>query len=380
MRIAVNTRLLLSGKLEGLGRFTYESMKRITQQHPEHQFIFIFDRPYADEFIFSDNILPVVGFPQARHPLLWYLFFDWGIPPILKKYKADLFLSPDGWLSLRSDIPSLAVIHDLNFFHNPDWVDKLPMMYYNYFFPKFIRKAKRIATVSEYSKKDIVTRFNISENLIDVVYNGASEYFHPLNEIEKHNTRQKFSHGKPYFLFLGLVHPRKNLTNIIYAYNEFRKNSSDVINLLVVGSTRYWTEDTHLAYEKSPYRDNIIFAGRMVNTELNAVVASALALVYASLFEGFGIPILEAMRCDTPVITSNTTSMPEVGGDAVCYVDPYSISSIRDALTKIGSDDMYRKNLISRGRLQNVKFSWDKTATLLWHSVENVLIEIGNTN
>jgi glycosyltransferase involved in cell wall biosynthesis len=380
MRIAVNTRLLLSGKLEGLGRFTYESLKRITQQHPEHQFIFIFDRPYANEFIFSDNILPVVGYPQARHPLLWYLFFDWGIPPILKKYKADLFLSPDGWLSLRSDIPSLAVIHDLNFFHNPDWVDKFPMMYYNYFFPKFIRKAKRIATVSEYSKKDIVTRFNIDENLIDVVYNGASEYFHPLDEIEKHNTRQKFSRGKPYFLFLGLVHPRKNLTNIIYAYNEFRKNSSDVINLLVVGSTRYWTQDTHLAYEKSPYRDNIIFAGRMVNTELNAVVASALALVYASLFEGFGIPILEAMRCDTPVITSNITSMPEVGGDAVCYVDPYSISSIRDALTKIGSDNMYRNNLISRGRLQNVKFSWDKTATRLWHSVENVLIEIGNTN
>jgi glycosyltransferase involved in cell wall biosynthesis len=377
MRIAVNTRLLIPGKLEGLGRFTYESLKRITQLHPEHQFIFIFDRKYPDEFIFSNNITPVVGYPQARHPLLWYLYFEWGIPPILKKQKADLFLSPDGWLSLSSKVPSISVIHDLNFFHNPEWVDKLPGYYYNYFFPKYIHKAARIATVSEYSKRDIVSRFNIRESLIDVVYNGASEYFHPIDEAAKNKVRQKYTDGKPYFLFLGLVHPRKNLTNIIYAYNAFRKSTSADVKLMIVGSTKYWTDDTRLAYENSPYRESLIFAGRLIEEDLNAVVASSLALVYASLFEGFGIPIIEAMRCKVPVITSNITSMPEVGGDAVCYVNPYSVQSICEGLTRMWKDELYRSDLIIKGNQQYKKFSWDNTANRLWQSIETVLGKTG---
>ena len=99
MRIAVNTRLLLKDKLEGIGWFTFETLKRITKNHPEHEFIFLFDRPYDKEFIFSENIIPVVIQPPARHPFLWYLFFEWSIPAALKKYKADIFISPDGWLS-----------------------------------------------------------------------------------------------------------------------------------------------------------------------------------------------------------------------------------------------------------------------------------------
>lgn len=161
MKIAVNTRLLLRGKLEGMGWFSFETLKRLTQNHPEHQFIFIFDRPYAQEFIFSDNITPVVAGPPARHPFLFYIWFDFQIPRLLKKYQADLFLSPDGYLSLRTDIPQLAVIHDISFIHRPDDLPWLKRRYYNWFFPRFARKAKRIATVSNYSKEDIVRSFQI---------------------------------------------------------------------------------------------------------------------------------------------------------------------------------------------------------------------------
>ncbi|HEY8401636.1 MAG TPA: glycosyltransferase family 1 protein, partial [Cytophagaceae bacterium] len=110
MKIAVNTRLLLKDKMDGIGWFAYESLKRITRQHKDHQFIFIFDRPYAEEFIFSDNITPVVIGPPARHPFLFYIWFEYSIPSVLKKYKPDLFFSPDGWLSLSTDVKSLAVI------------------------------------------------------------------------------------------------------------------------------------------------------------------------------------------------------------------------------------------------------------------------------
>jgi glycosyltransferase involved in cell wall biosynthesis len=234
MNIAVNTRLLLPGKLEGLGRFTQETLQRIVKQHPEHKFIFIFDRKFSDEFIFSDNIIPVVANPPARHPVLWYMFFDWGIPPVLKKYKADLFISPDGWLSLRTNVPSLPVIHDLNFFHNPEWIDWAPMRYYNYFFPRFIAKAERIATVSQYSKQDIINRFDTDEQLIDVLYNGSSEGFRPLAEDQKKVIRNNYTLGEEFFLFVGLVHPRKNLARIIKAFDSFKYITESKIKLLII--------------------------------------------------------------------------------------------------------------------------------------------------
>ena len=120
MRIAVNTRLLLPGRLDGIGWFSFESLRRIVVDHPEHQFFFLFDRKPAQEFIFADNVTPVVLFPQARHPLLWWLFFEWSVPYALRKYNVDIFVSTDGWMSLRTNIPTLTVMHDLNFEHAND--------------------------------------------------------------------------------------------------------------------------------------------------------------------------------------------------------------------------------------------------------------------
>ncbi len=373
MKIAVNTRLLLTNKLEGFGWFANETLKRITQWHKEHEFIFIFDRAYDEQFIYSDNITPVVCFPQARHPVLWYLFFDWGVPRVLKKNKADMFLSPEGWLSLRTGISSLPVIHDLNFFHHPEWVEWFPRQYYNYFFPRFIKKAARIATVSQYSKKDISERFGIADNMIDVVYNGSHEQYRPLSPEEVTQVRKKFTEGFPYFLFVGLIHPRKNLTNILHAYNRFRQQQDTKVKFIVVGSTKYWTADTRDAYFGSPYKNDIIFLGRMEVNELHKIYGAATALVYASLFEGFGIPILEAMNCDTPVITSNVTSMPEVGGNSALYADPCSVQSIVDAMIRVYRDNSLRNTMIEKGRIQRSKFSWDKTAENLWSSIEKVL-------
>ena len=130
MIIAVNTRLLLKNKLEGIGWFTFETLKRITQKHKEHQFVFIFDRPYSEEFIFSNNITPVVIVPQARHPFLWRWWFEKSIPKVLRRHKADLFLSPDGYLSLKTDVKSIAVMHDLNFEHHPNDLPFLVRRYY----------------------------------------------------------------------------------------------------------------------------------------------------------------------------------------------------------------------------------------------------------
>jgi glycosyltransferase involved in cell wall biosynthesis len=373
MIIAVNTRLLLHNKLEGIGRFANETLKIITHKHPEHQFVFIFDRKYSDEFIFSDNVIPVVCFPPARHPLLWYFFFEWSVPVILHNYKADLFFSPDGWLSLSTPVRSMPVIHDLNFFHLAEYIPRHLRLYYNYFFPRYIKKANRIATVSEFSKQDIFSLFNYDKDNIDVVYNGAIEGFKPIPPEDQAATRKKFSRECPYYLFIGLIHPRKNLTNLIFAFDKFKQTINNNMKLLVVGSRKWWTDDMQQALEKSVFKEDIIFTGRVTDDDLRKIAASALSLVYVSHFEGFGIPLLEAMYCDTPVITSGTSSLPEVGGNAVLYVDPSSVDSIKSAMLTIFSNSGLRQSLIEKARIQREKFTWEKTADLLWNSMERCL-------
>ena len=373
MRIAVNTRLLLKGKLEGIGWFTFETLIRMTQNHPEHEFIFIFDRPYDPDYIFSDNITPVVIGPQARHPLLFYIWFDFQIPKVLKKYKADLFLSPDGYLSLRTQVPQLAVIHDINFVHRPDDLPWLIAKYYNYFFPKFARIAKRIATVSFYSKEDIARSFKIDYDKIDVVYDGINQIFEPLLEKEKKKIRKKYTDGTEYFLFVGALHPRKNVSGLLQAFDAFKGETTNSIKLMIVGGEMHKTGDIFETYENMRFKNDVIFTGRVSTDELHDIFGAALALTFVPFFEGFGIPVVEAMSAGVPVICSNTTSIPEVGGNAVVYADPMKIDQITDAMIKLANDKELRKNLIEKGFEQKNKFSWDETANLLWQSVKKAL-------
>ena len=180
--IAVNTRLLMPGKLDGIGWFTYETLKRITQSHPETHFIFLFDRKFSNEVVFGENVTPVVIWPPTRHPLLWYFWFEFRVSAYLKKLEPDLFLSTDGYLVLRSNVPSVAVIHDINFEHRPGDLPWLVRKYYRYYFKKFAQKATRIVTVSEYSRRDIINQYEVLEEKVDLAYNGANERYHPISE------------------------------------------------------------------------------------------------------------------------------------------------------------------------------------------------------
>ncbi len=373
MKIAVNTRLLLKDKLEGIGWFSYETLKRITQQHPEHQFYFIFDRKYDDSFIFSDNITPVVVRPQARHPLLYYIWFEKSLPRTLKKLQADLFFSPDGYLSLSTPVKSMNVFHDLNFEHYPEDLPASERYFYRHFFPKYAEKACRIATVSEFSKRDIINQYNISADKIDVVYNGANEDYCPIPETEKQKIRDRYTQGETFFVFIGALHPRKNLVNLFKAFDYFRKISESRTKLLIIGQKKWWTDKIRQAYESMQFKDEVLFSGRLTSDELHKVLASGLALTYVSYFEGFGIPILEAYFCETPVITSNITSMPEVAGDAALLVDPFSVRSIGEGMARMESDREYRESLIIKCRERRTAFSWQKSSELLWASIEKAL-------
>lgn len=369
MKIAVNTRLLLKDKLEGIGWFTYESLKRIVKKHSEHQFFFIFDRPYDNQFIFADNVTPVVVGPPARHPVLHYIWYELRLPSVLRKINPDIFVSPDSYLSLKSKITDLIVIHDLNFEHYPEHMPLINRWYYRYFTPKFAKKACRVATVSEFSKDDISRQYGISKNNIDVLYNGSNNQFKVINESEKELTRKRFSKGNDYFVFVGAFNPRKNLQNIFKAFDIFKDKSKSDIKFVAVGEKMYWSDEIKKSYDSMKHKNDVIFTGRLEPDDLSKVVGSSLALVYTSFFEGFGIPIIEAYNAEVPVITSNVTSMPEVAGDAALLVNPASINEISDAMFQIFSDKKLTLSLIEKGREQRNKFSWENTSENLWKSI-----------
>ncbi len=373
MIIAVNTRLLLKGKLEGIGWFTLETLKRITINHPEHRFIFIFDRPYDKSYIFSDNITPVVIGPPTRHPVLWYLWFDYQIPRVLKKYNADLFLSPDGYLSLRTKVPQLAVIHDINFVHRPKDLPWLKAKYYNQYFPKFARIAKRIATVSFYSKEDITRSFKVDYDKIDVVYDGINQIFEPISNENKIEVRTKYTGGSEYFLFVGALHPRKNISGLLRAFDAFKTVVDNTMKLVIVGGQMHKTGDIFNVYDNMRFKNDVVFTGRVSSADLHDIFGAATALTFVPFFEGFGIPIVEAMSAGIPVICSNTTSIPEVGGNAVLYADPLKIDQITNAMLKLAGNTDLQNDLIAKGYIQKDKFSWDETARLLWLSIERAL-------
>lgn len=373
MQIVVNTRLLLPNKLDGIGWFTFQTLKRITQHNPDVHFVFLFDRDYSDEFIFSDNITPLVLSPQARHPFLYYAWFHHSVKSVLNGLKPNLFLSPDGFLSPGANCKQLPVIHDINFYHNPTDLKWLTSKYYNYFFPKYAQLATRIATVSEYSKKDISENYHVNADKIDVVYNGINEGFKVISDADKQTVREKYTQGKPYFLFVGSQSPRKNLNRLVQAFDAFKLQTQSDFKLLIVGAVYSNDGDVKKVIDKSIFKQDIVFTNRLPQIELEKIMASAFALTFVPYFEGFGIPMIEALQCQVPVICSNTTSMPEIIGKAGLLVNPFETESISKGMIELYHNADLRNQLIENGKLRKQEFSWDKSANLLWNSITKCL-------
>jgi len=372
-KIAVNTRLLLPDRLDGIGRYTYETLRRITRAHPEHEFLFLFDRPYAHECLFAPNVTPLVIPPPTRHPLLWYLWFEWSLPCIFRKTHPDLFLSPDGFLSLSSRIPSIAVIHDINFHHRPEDLPFFSRVFYRYYFPRYAHKATRIVTVSECSRNDIAVSYGIEPSRISLTPNGANPQYVPLENDIKEKIRNIYTGGSEYFISIGSMHPRKNIPRLLQAFDLFKANNHADTKLVVVGARWFGNRQLDDTYNAMRYRNDVVFTGWLSSEKLRFALGAASALVFVPLIEGFGIPLIEAMNCDVPVIGSSVSSIPEVAGDAALYADPMDPASVAMAMEKLWYDKTLRKNLILKGRERRKIYSWDITAARLWETISNVL-------
>lgn len=369
MIIAVNTRFLLSDHLEGVGYFIHQTFKRIVSDHPEHEFIFIFDRPFDQRFVLGPNVTPVVTGPPARHPLLWKFWYDIKVPAVLRRHKADVFVSCDGFCSLATKVPQCLVLHDLAFLHHPSFIRQSHLTFLKRNTPKFLQKAASVATVSEFSRADILENYPVDAGKVDVVFSAAKEVFRPLSEEEKAGVKNNYTAGKEYFVYAGAIHPRKNLMNLLKAFSGFKKRMQSNMKLVLAGRLAWKYESFTESLQTYKYRDDVVMTGYVAEDELVKIMGSAYALVYPSLLEGFGVPVPEAMQCHVPVITSANSSMQEIAGDAAIYVNPEDPADIADKMMMLYKNEKMKKELVAKGALQAKRYNWDKTAALLWQSI-----------
>jgi glycosyltransferase involved in cell wall biosynthesis len=369
MRIAVNTIFLQKNNLEGYGYFVQEIFKRLVVKYPQHEFYFLFDREFDEQFVFASNVKPVIVTPKARHALSFKYWYDVKLPLALRSIQPNIVIQPFGFCSLTTKYKQLLVVHDLAFLHYPKFVAKHHLWYYKNFTPKFLKKASGIVTVSAFSKNDIEKQYSIAPEKIDVVFSAAKEIFKPVGYAFQLETKDKYAEGNEYFLFVGGIHPRKNLMNLLKAFSLFKKWQRSNMKLLIAGKLAWNYEDIIKKIETYKHRKDVILLNYVAEDELVKIVASAYAVVFPSYLEGFGVPLIEAMQCEVPVIASNTSSMPEVGGDAALYCDPADIESIADKMKVLYRDENLRNSLIKKGKQQYQKFNWDETARLLWNAV-----------
>jgi len=365
MNIALNAKHLLKNYRDGYGNFIYECFIRITKQYPQHTFIFIFDKLFDSSLIFSSNVIPVIVGPSAKNLLSLTLWYNYKIPLVLKKYKADLFVTAEA-CSLRTKVPQLLIIHDLTFLDHSSFASKKYLNYYEKYIAKFLNKATIIAALSNFCKKNILKDYKIDTNKIDVMYCSANEIFSPIDFNEREKIKEQHSRGNEYFLFIGNLHEGKSLFNILKAFSIFKKWQKSSMHLLMSSGPALKAEEAQIL-RSFKYKEDVKIL--TPSHELTQIIASAYAMVDFSYYESFGVHSLEAMKCNVPLIIGNEGVMSEICSDAALFANYKDHNDIAEKMMMIFKDEKLRKDLIDKGSELVKKYTWQSTVELLWESI-----------
>ncbi len=373
MVIAVNGIFLQDKTMEGYGHYTAAILQRLAASHPEHQFVVIFDRPYSNHFISTNNIVPILVKPAARHIPAFLYWYNISTVLALRKFKPDVWIQPYGFCSLTTAIPQILVVHDLAFHAFPESVSWHHRWFYKIFTPRFLQKANSLITVSLFSKNSIETMYPFTKNRIQVIPGAARSSFQPIDWELKSAIKNEFTNGNEYFICVGAIHPRKNMMNLLKAFSLFKKWNKSNMKLVFTGRMAWQFADFEEKLKTYKYREDVVLTGYLKEEKLNQMTAAAYASLYMSTYEGFGLPILEAMQSGVPIITSNLSSMPEVGGEAALYADPQNPKTIAEQMQMLYKDEKLRQLQIEKG-LERVKnYNWDHSADAFLKEIEAIV-------
>ncbi|MCX6030230.1 MAG: glycosyltransferase family 1 protein [Chloroflexi bacterium] len=346
----------------GLGRYA-ESLARELRPLLGDRLAFFYNREQGVEPLVGMEDVPSRSIALGYKPwrmLVWagqaaHVGFNRLIPG------AELFHATEHLLLPLRGVPTVLTVHDLIFRRLPQHHKPLNRWYLNLTLPLFCRRATHVIAVSEQTRRDLIAAYRLPPEKITVIQEAADPRFGPQPPEAVTAVRARFGLPDRYVLFVSTIEPRKNLIRLLAAFE--RVHAAGLTDALVIVGKRGWLyDDFFAALERSPARQAVIFPGYVPDADLPAVYAGSQVFAFPSLFEGFGLPVLEAMACGAPVICSNTSSLPEVAGDAALLVDPLDVDALTDALHRLLADPDLHADLARRGLAQAARFSWAQTA------------------
>jgi glycosyltransferase involved in cell wall biosynthesis len=364
MRILLDARTV-GREFSGVGNYVQELVRAFSRLEADHDFVLgvngasgrLRDQQLDARFRFFD-----IPFSHENHPLgdLWE---DHVLPRRAAQGGVDVIHGPAFLIPTRpTRVTKVVTIHDLVAFTHPETVPWKYAMYMRRLIRRAVRSADRVITVSDYVHDDLVRRLHVSPRKLESVRSGVSDDFRRADDTAVERVRERFSLRRPYLLFVGNLEPRKNLPGLVRAFREVRARAPQPVDLVVCGKVAWKSEALLRELSAVDLAGSVHVTGYVRSADLPALYSGAEVFVFPSFWEGFGFPVLEAMACGTPVVSSNVSSIPEVAGDAALLVDPRSLPEISEAVLLLLRDGTKRSELVRKGLERARAFSWSETA------------------
>ncbi|WP_346864265.1 glycosyltransferase family 1 protein [uncultured Draconibacterium sp.] len=361
MKIGIEGQRLYRKKKHGMDMVALELIKNLQLIDQTNEYV-VFVKPDEDNTcIPTASNFKIVELGGGPYPT-WEQF---ALPKAAKAEGCDILHCTSNTGPIRSSVPLITILHDIIYLESVSifkkagtWYQKIGNMYRRWVVPPVVKRSKRVVTVSNFEKERIKNFMGLGDNLV-AIYNGVGEHFKKITDQNVlAATKQKYNLPDNFLFFLGNTDPKKNTPNVLKAFAEFNEKSAVKYKLVMLDYEENALQKILNDIGHSEIRKDIFLTGYVVNTDLPAIINQCKVFLYPSLRESFGIPILEGMACGVPVITSNTSSMPEIAGDAAFIVDPHKSDEIKLAIEKILEDDKLNEQLCEKGIERAKRFSW----------------------
>lgn len=357
MKIAVNT--LGPSKIKaGIGNYVAQVCALFPVLAAKHSYVYVVNKENETLFNQIPNIQLLHAPSYTKNRLLRMFYEQFILPLQLKREKIDILFSPGFVCPIIKTAKYVTTIHDMTFFTHPQYHESWKVRYFKRMIPISVRRSDAILADSESTRQDILKILKTKEEKVTTIPLAANKIpFWPLNS-SKELLKKKYGIKDHFILFVGMIEPRKNVESLIKAFAQIKSKEK----LVIVGKQGWMMDHLQTLIAELNLKERIIFTGYVPDEELGAFYAKASVFVYPSHYEGFGLPVLEAMQAGCPVITSNISSLPEVAGEAAILVDPNDVKSIANAINTVLADKLLQSELMDKGKVQAEKFSWEKTA------------------
>jgi len=361
MKIGVNLLFLLPGVVGGTETHAVNLLQALAKMSNLAQYWLFINRETRASGLFRETNYRLVQCPvRASVRTIRYSWEQFVMPLQAKKYRLDLLHSLGYVQPLRLPCKSVVTIHDLNFHNLARWMPKRKRVVLRYFITQSAKKADHIITVSEFSKRQIVEILGVPEEKVTVTYNAPKQRVCQVQPFEV--IAEQFGLRRPYILALSSSSPHKNMVSLLKAFAILRRKGFSHLQLIIAGHPPKDKQSLGPLFEDHNLRDAVVFTGYVPDEVLPSLYSHAEAFVFPSIYEGFGIPVLEAFLYGAPVVCSNAAALPEIAGDAACYFNPMAVEEIAATISRLLQDETLRRSLVKKGKARVAQFTWEETA------------------